>query len=127
MWRSGVKGAEVKTIIGSGTEVKGDIRSSDSLRIDGRIEGTISCEKDLIIGEEGEVVAEISATNVVISGKVKGNIKAKGKVEILGKGYVKGDITALSLVVTNGVFFEGRCFMPQKGEEGIGSGQDPSL
>jgi len=126
MWKPGGRG-DVKTVIGPGTEVKGQVRSSGSLRIDGRLEGGISCEGDIIIGDEGEVVADITAENVVVSGKVMGNIRARGKVEILGKGYVKGDITALSLVVTNGVFFEGRCLMTQKAEEESGVDKDPAV
>jgi len=104
---------KVSTFIGQGTEIKGDIKAKGGIRIDGRVNGQIDHEGDLVIGEEGVVEATIKTRNVTIAGEAHGNIEASGRVEIVSTGRLFGDITVNALVIHEGAVFDGNCQMRQ--------------
>lgn len=100
---------EVETVLGRNTCFKGTITSSTgSVRIDGRYEGQVDIEGDLVIGTGAEVVADIKARNITISGNVNGNVVAGEKMEILSTGVLNGDAKGKSLVIEEGACFNGR-------------------
>ncbi|MCD6419963.1 MAG: polymer-forming cytoskeletal protein, partial [Synergistetes bacterium] len=76
----------METVIGNNTIIKGEIDSTGTVRIDGRVEGKIKTDGDVIIGGDGEVKADIFSKNVVIGGKVEGNIEAKDRLEVSSTG-----------------------------------------
>ena len=84
----------IDALIAPGTHFRGEIVSRGTLRIDGWVEGKISTEGDVIIGESGLVSAQIRARNIIIAGKVKGNLIPSGRVEIATTASVEGDIQA---------------------------------
>ncbi len=102
---------KIESIIGSGTEVRGELKGSGNIRIDGFFEGRILCEGSLYIGKNGHVSGEISVDSVVVGGKVYGNVEAKNKLEIITGGQLFGDIKARQVVIAEGVVFEGNCDM----------------
>ena len=76
---------ELETILGANTSLKGDLRSSGSIRIDGDFEGTIDTVGNVIVGEAARVVATVSAHNVQIQGTVQGDVTAR-RIEVLENG-----------------------------------------
>ncbi len=96
------------------TEIIGDIKFKDNFRIDGVLKGKILSGNGLIIGETGEIEADIEVNSVAINGRVKGSIKAKERVEIFSKGRVIGSVTAPKLIIEEGAFFQGSCQMEMK-------------
>lgn len=102
---------KVSTLIGEGTVFDGDLRSPETVRVDGTVNGNCTCEKKLIIGAEGRIKGNISAQSVIISGKVDGDITVRGKMELLSTGRIVGNITARSLVIDEDAYFDGRCAM----------------
>jgi cytoskeletal protein CcmA (bactofilin family) len=106
---------KIDTILGKGVELDGKIKSSGLLRIEGRFEGEIECEQDLIITESGKVNAELKARNAFIAGTYEGDIILEGKLEIKSTGKVTGDIKVATLVIEDGAFFDGRCEMQGEG------------
>lgn len=100
------------TLIGSGTIVEGGINSQESICIEGTVRGgKIVTEGNVIVSEKARVDADIFADTVVLSGEVNGNIIARSKLEITTKGKLRGDIRTGSLVIAEGVLFEGKCQM----------------
>lgn len=114
----------VCTLIGQGTTFDGDLASSDTVRIDGVINGNCSCEKKLILSAGGQVKGNITAQSVIISGKVDGDITVKGKVELLSTGRLSGNIVAGSLVIDEGASFDGRCTMSAAASRGADDNTD---
>lgn len=108
---------KVNTLIGVGTEIKGTIKATGGLRVDGRVDGELVHEGDLVVGEEGVVEANIKTRNATIAGEVRGNIEASGRVEIVSTGRLLGDIVVTTLIVNEGAVFDGNCQMRQ-GEGG---------
>ena len=101
---------KIETIVGPGTELEGNIRTTESLRIDGKIKGEIQAET-VMIGENGVVLGDITGTRVTIAGKVKGNVTASQVLELLPTGHVLGDIRSHKLVISDGATFEGNSQM----------------
>jgi cytoskeletal protein CcmA (bactofilin family) len=89
----------------------GEIKFNNTLRIDGTFKGKIASSSSLLIGETGDVNAEIETGTISINGRVKGTINAKNKVEIFSKGKVTGMIITPKLLIEEGAFFEGECKM----------------
>ncbi len=102
---------KVNTLIGEGTVFDGNMTSSDTIRIDGTINGNCVCEETLIVGTEGQIIGNITAQNIIISGRVQGDIIANGKLEFLPTGRLTGNITANALVIDEGAYFDGKCTM----------------
>ena len=99
-------------MIGPTANFKGVIQSDGGLRVDGVIEGTIQIAGNLIIGETGKVIAEVSVQNISVAGALKGTVKAQGRLEILSTGRVWGDISVSSFLIDEGGFFRGQSIMP---------------
>ncbi len=99
----------VNSIIGEGSEFKGEFTINGLLRIDGKFRGTIETEGRVLIGQTGEAITDIKANVVVVGGKVKGNIYATEKVIMLSTGRVEGNIITPGLSMEEGVVFEGNC------------------
>ncbi len=91
----------------------GEIKFNNTLRIDGTFKGKITSSSALLIGETGDVNAEIKAGTISINGRVEGVLNAKNKVEIFSKGKVIGTIITPKLLIEEGAFFEGECKMKE--------------
>jgi len=102
---------ETESIIGKETELEGILKDTESIRIDGKVEGKIQSEGDVIVGEDAIVKANIEAKSVSISGKVEGDITCQGKVELFPSGSLKGNVKASGLTIPEGAFFDGECKM----------------
>jgi len=107
--------SKVETIIGPGATIKGEIHSRGTVRVDGNVEGKVTSDGSVIVGEKGVVNAEVTAGLVVIGGTVHGKVNGREKVEILSTGRLHGDVSTKpsKFVVAEGVIFEGRCTMGQ--------------
>ncbi len=94
--------------IGEGSAFEGKFYIKGSLRIDGKFEGEIKTDEELIVGETGKVKTNINAKSVIIAGTVIGNIIAENEVTLLETGRVNGDITTPVLTIQKGVIADGR-------------------
>ncbi len=103
---------KIETVIGPTANFKGAVQSDGGLRIDGVFEGSIQITGNLIVGENGKVIADVNAQNVSVAGALKGSVKAAGRLEILSSGRVWGDISVASFLIDEGGFFRGQSIMP---------------
>lgn len=103
-----------KNILGNGVEIKGTIRFSDDLIIDGRIEGEVISDGCLTVGESGFIRGEIMTGSVIIFGKVEGNVTAQERCELKDNAVMTGDITAGNLSMEQGVTFMGQSRVGKK-------------
>ena len=102
---------QIETIIGKETSFQGTIETNGTIRVDGKFEGQLSSSGDIIIGETGEVKAQIQARNALIAGTLQGDICIIEKLELLSTGKVYGDIDAPILSISEGAIFRGTCMM----------------
>jgi cytoskeletal protein CcmA (bactofilin family) len=115
--------------IGRTLTIKGEIIGSESLYIDGRIEGKITMpESRVTIGRNGKVDASITAKEVVVMGKVTGNIECSDRVDIRSEGSVTGDVSTVRISVEDGAVLKGgiQVRSEQKQEKSQNQGQSQS-
>jgi cytoskeletal protein CcmA (bactofilin family) len=104
----GAVSAGAQAAIGKGLVLQGDITGSESLYIDGKVEGSISLPGNRVtIGPNGFVEATISAREIVVMGKVRGNVTATDRVDIRAEGGLTGDVIAARVSIEDGAFFKG--------------------
>jgi cytoskeletal protein CcmA (bactofilin family) len=99
------------TIISNGVKIEGKITSSGNIRIDGDVQGDITSQNNVAIGEFGKVNGQINANEIIIGGTVSGTVKAKEKLVLDSKSKLNGDIITKILVVEAGAKFEGKSKM----------------
>ena len=99
----------LNSLIGEGSEFRGEFKVKDLIRIDGYFKGNLITEGKVLVGKSGVVETDIQAGIVVVGGEVRGSIHAKERITLLSTGRVIGDIVTRSLIVEEGVVFEGRC------------------
>lgn len=105
--QTAISSAEPATI-GKGLVIRGEITGTDSLLIEGRVEGTISLEGNRVtVGRYGQAAANITAREVVVLGKVRGNIIASDRMDIRAEGGVVGDLSAPRISIEDGAFYKG--------------------
>lgn len=108
--------------IGKSLIIKGEVSGSESLYIDGKVEGAINLPGNRVtVGRNGQVSANISAREVVVLGKVRGNINASDRVDIRSEGSLTGDVIAQRISIEDGAFFKGGIDIrkPGQGKEGV--------
>jgi len=97
--------------LGKGSRVTGKLVFEGTVRIEGQVEGEITAQDTLVVGESAVVNAQITGTSIVVHGKVTGDVTARKRLEIQAPGKVYGNISSPSLVIHEGVIFEGQCTM----------------
>jgi cytoskeletal protein CcmA (bactofilin family) len=102
--------------IDRGSQVRGDLTFEDSFRIDGRFEGKIRAGRELIIGDNADVTADIEVGKLQVNGNLKGSVKATERVELLAQARVYGDVVTPVLRIEEGATFQGSC---QMGDEPV--------
>ena len=102
---------DVQAHLGHGSRIEGKLTFEGSVRIDGQVEGEISAQDSVIIGESAEVTGQIVASTIVVQGRVTGDLTARKRVELKAPASLAGNINTPSLVIHEGVVFEGHCSM----------------
>ncbi len=105
-----VRGAPTATrnILSSDVEIKGTVKFTNDLVVDGKIEGEIFSDGNLTIGENARIKAEVKTATVIVYGKVHGNLTATDRVELKSSAEVVGDIKAKTLSIEAGAIFVGK-------------------
>ena len=103
------------TIISHGVKIEGKVSSSGNIRVEGEIQGDITSQGKVIVGENGKVNGQISGEDITIGGKVSGTVRAKEKLILDSKGNLKGDIFTKILIVEAGASFDGKSKMGDTG------------
>lgn len=109
--------------IGKSLMVKGELTGSESLYIDGRVEGSINLPGNRVtVGRNGQVAATITAREIVVLGKVRGNCHASDRVDIRAEGSLTGDVIAARISIEDGAFFKGGIDIRKPGNENAAAG-----
>lgn len=102
---------EVQAHLGRGSRIEGTLTFQGSVRIDGQVEGKVEAKDTVIVGDSASVVAQINAGTIIIKGSVTGDLTAGKRVELRSPARVLGNIVTPSLIIQDGVVFEGHCSM----------------
>ena len=115
--------------IGKSLVIKGEVTGSESLYIDGRVEGSINLSGNRVtVGRNGVVAANINAREIVVLGKVRGNLTASDRVDIRSDGSLTGDVIAARISIEDGAFFKGGIDIRKGGQpQSKPNGEDKSI
>jgi cytoskeletal protein CcmA (bactofilin family) len=115
--------------IGKSLVIKGEVTGSESLYIDGRVEGSINLSGNRVtVGRNGVVAANINAREIVVLGKVRGNLTASDRVDIRSDGSLTGDVVAARISIEDGAFFKGGIDIRKGGQaQSKPNGEDKSI
>jgi cytoskeletal protein CcmA (bactofilin family) len=97
----------------------GDLETAGSIRIDGRLEGTVRRADTVVLGVGATMSGDVHAREVVIGGTVTGNVHATERVELQATAIVTGDILTQTILVQEGGVVNGRVLM--RPPEGAGA------
>lgn len=101
----------VINLIGSGTEITGDIMSNSDIRVDGSVSGNLTTKGKLVVGESGRIKGEVNCKNADVSGKVEGKINVTELLALKPTSLIQGDIATHRLAIEPGSVFTGNCKM----------------
>src|SRR4051812_2485845 len=96
------------SLVDSAATITGDLETSGSLRIDGRMDGTVRRADIVVVGVGATMSGDIHAREVVIGGTLTGTVHASERVEVQATGIVTGDLVAQSVLVQEGGVVNGR-------------------
>lgn len=99
---------ETETVIAPSVRVEGDFVSEGNVRIEGEVKGSISTERDLIVGENAKITAGVQARNGVIAGELHGDLRVFDRLELASTARIYGDIQAKVLSVAPGAMMKGQ-------------------
>lgn len=97
-----------RNVLSSDVDIKGNVKFTNDLVVDGKIEGEIQSDGNLTVGENARLKAEIKTGTVVVYGKVHGNLTVSDRVELKASAEVVGDIKAKVLSIEAGAIFVGK-------------------
>lgn len=79
-------------VLATGTNIKGNISSEEDFRIDGSIDGNISCQGKIIVGQNGSILGNITCANIEVFGQVTGNITCQDTLILRSTSKLTGDV-----------------------------------
>jgi len=125
--RNATMNSQDQATIGKSLVIKGEVTGSESLYIDGRVEGSINLPGNRVtVGRNGVVNANITAREIVVTGKVRGNLSASDRVDIRNEGSLTGDVVAQRISIEDGAFFKGGIDIRKPGQKANGEDKSDS-
>lgn len=103
--------SDVVSIIGPGMKIEGDCRTDGTIRVEGRVDGSVRATKAVVIGKDGLVVGDVETQDAVVAGRVQGSIAAKSRVELQATCRIEGDIKSRRVKLEEGGTVDGRLKM----------------
>ena len=107
------------TVIGTEAYFQGTLTAKGSLRIDGRVDGSIVDAKFVTVGKSGKAKGDISCEVCYVCGEVNGNITALDHLEALAGSRVDGDMRSARIMLEEGALFNGNCSMDSTIKAGV--------
>ena len=106
--KSSVSAVGAQSTIGKSLLIKGEITGLGSIRIEGKVEGSIALPNDRVtVGRSGRVSANIAAQDIVVLGEVLGNCNASDHLDIRCEGSLYGDVVVSRISVEEGAYLTG--------------------
>lgn len=106
---------DVVSIIGPGMKVVGDCTSDGTIRVEGRVEGSVKAAKSVVVGKDGMVKGDIVTQDAIIAGRVNGSVSAESRIELQASCRVQGDIRSRRVKLDEGGQVDGQLHMGAKG------------
>lgn len=107
----------VRTIIGLGSAISGDVHADGFIRVEGDIDGNLESTGHIDIGNAARINGNVTAQSVVLGGIVLGDIYAPNGIKLLSSSAVIGNISTKKLEIQENVIFHGHCIALKNEDE----------
>lgn len=111
----------IKSLIAHGSQISGNMRFTDGLRVDGSVIGNLRASEDepsiLVISESASITGELHADHIIINGSVKGPIYATVMLELQPKARIEGEVRYAALEMHQGALVSGQLRPLLEGED----------
>lgn len=104
-----------ETLIAEDVEITGSIKCSANIRINGKLNGDLTCSGDAVIGQSAAVKGNLTVSSLSVEGQLNGNVTAKDKLELKSTAKITGDVRAKRMTVEDGVTFVGKAEVTPSG------------
>lgn len=124
-WRTQRPGGQTgdESVIGPDDFFNGNYKSERGVRVQGRVEGSIESKGHILIEQQAQVMADMTAEDITVAGRYNGKVECRRRFEITPTGIVTGEINTDLLVVQEGGYFDGKLKMRDRsGQPRTGSG-----
>lgn len=102
---------DVVSIVGPGMKIVGDCSSDGTIRVEGKVEGSVKAGKSVVVGKDGKVKGDISTQDAIIAGEVNGSVTADSRIELQSTCRVQGDIRSRRVKLDEGGRVDGQLHM----------------
>ncbi len=102
---------DVETVIGATVKVEGNFVGSGDVVVEGQVAGTLKTSKNLRIGEQAVIKADVDAANIVVAGEIRGHVVCSGRIEVLATGKIFGNVDTQTIAVAHGAILHGKVNM----------------
>jgi cytoskeletal protein CcmA (bactofilin family) len=99
-----------------GAEMEGHLEMGSSLRLDGKLVGSLNCKGRLVLGKTGQIEGNVACKNADIEGEINGDLVVGGTLFLRSSSKINGNIKTQKIVVEDGAVFNGQCQMSAKVE-----------
>ena len=111
----------IKSLIAHGSQISGNMRFTDGLRVDGSVIGNLRASEDepslLVISESASITGEVHADHIIVNGTVKGPIYASVMLELQPKARIEGEVRYAALEMHQGALVSGQLRPLLEGED----------
>ncbi len=102
----------MRSLIDRGTQIRGNLKFTDGMRVDGSVVGNIQADEDnaslIVIGESAVIEGDVFSDHVIINGKVIGHVHAFELLELQPKAQIQGDVSYKALEMHQGAVISGQ-------------------
>jgi len=106
--------SDVVSVVAPGMTILGDVMCDGTVRVEGKIEGSIKATKSVVVGKDGHITGDIETQDVVVAGTVVGTVVGASRVELQETCKIQGDIRSRRVKLDEGGQIEGRLHMTAK-------------
>lgn len=106
-------------LVGTGTEIKGEVFSTGDIRIDGKINGKVECKGKIVVGSTGILEGDVICQNADFSGTVQAKVEVAELLSLKASCKFRGDIITKKLSIEPGAIFTGTCTMDKTSPKGL--------
>ena len=103
--------SDVVSVVAPGMTILGDVKCDGTVRVEGKIEGSIKATKSVVVGKGGRITGDIETQDVVVAGTVVGTVVGASRVELQETCKIEGDIRSRRVKLEEGGQIEGRLHM----------------
>lgn len=100
---------ELNGFLDAGSHIQGELVFEDTFRVDGKLTGAVRSDGDLVVGERGEIDADVRVGRLFVSGVLRGTAQATERIELSPTARVEATLTAPSLAIEAGAKIDGHC------------------